>query len=154
MTLLLTIHSLLRWLALFAVLARAGVAAAGLAGNRPWGKLDQALGGAALGIFHTQVLVGLGLLAVSPVFHHAISDMGAAMKDATLRFYAVEHPTMMLLAAVAVTLGHLLARRAATDARRHQIALAGFALAELLVLAAIPWPFRADLGRPWLTLAL
>lgn len=153
-TIVLTLHSIVRWLVVFAVSARLAVALSGVGSGRPWGKLDRALGGATLGITHTQIALGLLLFPLSPTVRTATADMGAAMADPVLRFFTVEHATMMLLAAVAVTVGQVAARRAEGDAKKHRIAAIGFGIALALLLIGVPWPFRGAIARPWITLAL
>jgi cell division protein FtsW (lipid II flippase) len=76
----------------------------------------------------------------------AAGGMKEVMKDAATRFWAVEHITSMILAIVLITIGHIRLKKgakASTTATFYLIAL-------LLILSAIPWPFRADIGRPWL----
>lgn len=147
---LLSLHSIVRWLVVIGVLARLGLAVHGLATERAWGKPDRAVGGAVLGIVHTQVLLGIGLLATSPLVQSAMADMKTAMADPNARFFTVEHTSLMLLAAVGVTVAHIAARRAAGDANKHRIIAIGFGIAVLVVLAAMPWPFREAVARPWL----
>lgn len=151
MTVVLLLHSWLRWLVLLALVGRTGLAGARVATAAPFEKVDRATSGATLGLVHLEIVVGLLLYGLSPLVRGAMTDMGAAMKDPTLRFFTVEHGTLMVIAGVVVTAGVVLARRAADDRRRHLITLAGFGLTLLLVLAMIPWPFRA-VGRPWLML--
>lgn len=67
--------------------------------------------------------------------------MSAVMKDSAARFWAVEHISMMLIAVILITVG----RRAA----KHKKAFWIYFIALLLILAAIPWPFREGIGRPW-----
>lgn len=148
MTVVLLLHSWLRWLVVLALAGRTGLAGARVATGAPFEKLDRATSGATLGLVHLEILVGLLLYGLSPLVRAALGDMGAAMKDPTLRFYTVEHSTVMVLAAVVVTVGVVVARRAAEDRRRHLVSLVGFGLTLLLVLAMIPWPFRA-VGRTW-----
>lgn len=96
----------------------------------------------------TQFVVGLLLYtAVSPVAQLALSNMKVAMKDHALRFWAVEHPTVMVLALVAVHVGRVLARRAPGDATRRRRVLMFTAITLLLVLAGTPWP-GLSYGRP------
>ena len=70
------------------------------------------------------------------------------MKDPYLRFFQMEHPVSMILAIVLITLGHGMAKKAVSDEVKYKKALRYFILALLLILAAVPWPFR-EIGRPW-----
>jgi len=71
------------------------------------------------------------------------------MKDPFLRFFQVEHPISMLLAILFITLGYGMAKKQVEDAVKFKKALRYFILALILILAAVPWPFRGDIiGRP------
>lgn len=56
--------------------------------------------------FHLQFLVGLAMLFIYSGFLSNISEIGVGgiMKNATLRFNYIEHPTSMLIAAVLMTI--------------------------------------------------
>ncbi|MDO4224444.1 MAG: hypothetical protein Q4C75_00945 [Bergeyella zoohelcum] len=59
-------------------------------------------------MFHIQFLVGLGMLFFRSPFLDIIGSqgMGAIMKNSELRFSYIEHPTMMLVAAVLMTIAN------------------------------------------------
>jgi heme A synthase len=96
-----------------------------------------------------QLLLGLLLyFALSPTTAAILKDFGAAMRDATARFWAVEHITMMLAAVVLVHVGRVLGRKATTPTAKRTRLLICFTLATILVLIGTPWPgMRA--GRPF-----
>ena len=86
-------------------------------------------------------------VALSPFTAEAMRDFGAAMKNPGLRFFAVEHVTLMLGAVVLAHVGRVMARKAKTaDAKRMRLLMC-FGLATLLMVLAIPWPGMAS-GRP------
>ncbi len=71
------------------------------------GKKRDNIAGLLLTIFvDIQFLIGIILYAfVSPITRAAFADFGAAMKNADLRFYAVEHITMMIIALIIIHIG-------------------------------------------------
>jgi hypothetical protein len=69
----------------------------------------------------------------------AMADFGAAMKDDSLRFYAVEHISMMLIAVVLVHIGRAKSKKSKTDIEKFRIASIFFLAALVLILAGIPW---------------
>jgi hypothetical protein len=145
-----SLHSLIRWLVLIAAVLAVGRAIAGLVSSRPWGSSDDRVGRFFTIAVDTQMLVGLILYGVlSPITYAAFADMGAAMKNPTLRFYAVEHVVMMVIAIALVHIGSKRVQKAASDAAKHRTAAIFYTLALVLILAAIPWPFR-EVGRPLL----
>ncbi len=95
-----------------------------------------------------QMLLGLLLyLVVSPSMRMIRENFGAAMESSTLRFWAVEHISTMLLAVVLVHVGRVLGRSAKTaQGRRTRLALS-FGLATILMIVATPWPGMIN-GRP------
>lgn len=93
---------------------------------------------------HVQTLIGLVLYFISPKVQH-IEGM---MQNASLRFYGMEHILMMVIAAVLVTIGYSKAKRQEAP-KRYKTLLIFNAIALLIILAAIPWPFRAGLGGSW-----
>jgi len=145
-TIVLAIHSWVRWLALVAGI---GATLAALMGrvqtdNSPadrWGLFLMM----ALDI---QMLLGLMLyLVVSPNMAPILENFGAAMKDPALRFWAVEHISTMFIAVILVHVGRVLARKALSPVAKRTRLLVCFGLATLLMMVGIPWPGRPG-GRP------
>lgn len=135
--LLLLLHSWVRWVAVIGgILAVVTAFSSNDPKNNRWSLIF------TIGL-DVQFLVGLLLLLTSNVF----SNMGETMRDATARFYAVEHPTMMIIALALAHVGRVMARKAATPASARTKSLIFLGLAALLVVAMTPWPFRLD-ARP------
>ncbi len=138
---LLFIHSLLRWALLAAGLNASVRAARGAAKGAAFEKGDRIAGLLFLIFSDLQLLFGLGLyFGVGIYSKTALLDMKHAMKDRVLRFWGVEHLTLMLLAITAVHLGRALSKRAPTDAMKHRRARNYYLAALVLMLAGIPWP--------------
>jgi hypothetical protein len=141
-------HSVLRWVVLFGGLGAVALALKGWLGGGEWGKKNRALGGVFIGSVHLQVVLGLVLYSgLSPLMGTIFKDFGGAMKVASLRFWAVEHITMMILAAVVAHAAHVLSKKAEEDADKFKRAALGFGLALFMIAGAIPWPFREAVGR-------
>jgi hypothetical protein len=68
------------------------------------------------------------------------------MKNKIYRFFWVEHPLMMLLAIVLITIA-----RGKAKALNYKATGWSLFIALLLILAAVPWPFREIVGegRAW-----
>ena len=141
-TTVLVLHSWIRWLALVALVGATLAAARGkVAGTT---SLVDRWGLAAVTALDIQLLLGLLLYFVlSPNMQAILSNFGAAMKDPTTRFWAVEHTSAMLAAVVLVHVGRVLARKAKTPAAKRTRLLVCFGLATVLVILGMPWP-----GRP------
>ena len=112
----------------------------GWLGKQPWKKIDNILGIVFTSLMDLQLLIGLSLyFFLSPVTKMAMSDFGAAMKDDTLRFYAVEHISIMVIAVTLVHVGRAKSKKAKTDVDKFRIASIFFLAALVLILAGIPW---------------
>ena len=146
---ILTVHSYLRYGVLFMVLLVLIRCAAGLIRGSAWDGGDEGLGRWTIRLWDLQFLLGLVLYFVSPVTQFAFANFGAAMGDAQLREFTVEHPLMMLLATAALHVGWIRARKAATDRGKLLRMLIFVAVATVLTLVAIPWE-----GRPLLRTAV
>ena len=69
---------------------------------------------------------------------------GEVMKDSFALFWVVEHITAMILAIVLITIARGKAKTLNFNAAKWL-----YLVALILLLAAIPWPFREGIGRPW-----
>ena len=69
------------------------------------------------------------------------------MSDGILRFFALEHALMMIIAWVLVHMGRTMVKRADTDTRKHKRSIIFFGIALLIILAMIPWPFRSQFSH-------
>lgn len=138
-SLLIALHNTVRWLVLLFALVALLRALKGIDGS-----VDYATGAKrALSIFvmsvHVQFLLGVLLFFISPLTRQAMENMGATMKDPGLRYFVIEHPTLMLLGVIVATVTSVLARRGPDDTVRHRRAAIGIALSLGLILAGIPW---------------
>lgn len=93
---------------------------------------------------HIQLILGFILYFISPKVQFA----SGVMKDSMLRFYTVEHITLMLLAIVLITMGYSKAKREAEKARGHKTVFTYYLIGLILILVSIPWPFRG-FGAGW-----
>lgn len=143
---MLLLHSWLRWAVFAGALLSVVIAVMGLAKKTAPQPPDVKKVRIHAVLFDIQAVLGLVLYgALSPVTHAAFADMGAAMKDANLRFWSVEHLAMMLVAWVCARMGAVFFKRA-TEPKGYRTLLVFSGVSLLCILAAIPWPMRA-IGR-------
>ncbi len=93
---------------------------------------------------HIQLLIGIVLYFKSPKV--LLSDMGTAMKDAMIRFFTVEHFTMMLIAILLITFAYSKAKRSIGNPKGTRIIAILLILAFVFLMAGIPWPPRFGAG--------
>ncbi len=94
---------------------------------------DNKMGTWLLMLTHMQFLLGLILYFVSP----AVIFGANTMKDATVRYWTVEHITIMLLAVVLITVGRVTSKRLTVPADKHKRMFIFNLIALLLILAGI-----------------
>lgn len=136
-------HSGLRWLVLLALLGAILKAFQQRSQNPYPGKDKLVLFG--LIFTHLQIVLGLVLYFISP----KVSFEGEVMANAVQRFYAVEHITGMLLAAVLITVGYSKAKRLAGQQKGWSTVANYYLIGLIIILLSIPWPFREGLGGSW-----
>ena len=119
--------------------------------GKPFTSGDKKIGLFLLISAHTTLLIGLYQWITGPWGLKNIENMGmgAVMKDPVYRFYAIEHMTGMIIAIVLITIGRGVSKKNIPDTVKHRRTFWFFLIALILILASVPWPFRAGIGRPW-----
>jgi uncharacterized membrane protein YozB (DUF420 family) len=144
----LLIHSTLRWVVLVLALVVLARAIRGVAGRREWLPADQSTGAWFTGSLDLQMLLGLVLyFFLSPFTREAFGDVGAAMRNAPLRFIAVEHLVGMIIAIALAHVGRARTKKPGEAQSRHKAAVIFYGLALVVMLLSIPWPGMPG-GRP------
>jgi hypothetical protein len=136
-------HNLMRWVVLaLAVFALVRIFM-GLFGKKEWTDTDRkALSFYAIGM-DIQLVLGLLLyFVVSPFMANILTNMGAAMRDSNLRFFAVEHILVMVVAVVLAHVATITTKRADTSPAKFRRGAIWLTLSVLAVLVAIPWAQR------------
>lgn len=151
-TIVLTLHSLLRWVIVILTVVAVVRAFRGWLGKQDWTAGDDRLGILFSSGVDLQLLIGLVLyIFLSPTTKAAFSDFGSAMSNTVLRYWTVEHILLMIVALALVHVGRATSKRAQAAAKKHRRAAIFFGLATLAILIAIPWPFFSY-GRPLIRL--
>ncbi len=145
---LLAIHNIVRWVVLILGIIVVVRGLLGWFGKREWSTLDRKLGVYFTSSIDVQLLVGLILYVfLSPLTTSAFRDFGAVMSNDGLRFFAVEHAVIMLLAVVFAHLGGVYSKRASASKDKYKMAAIWYGLALIAVLLGMPWmrPFLPGL---------
>jgi hypothetical protein len=93
---------------------------------------------------HSQLLLGLILYFVSPL---VIFD-GASMKNAVVRYWLVEHITMMLIAVVLITMARVTAKKMTDAVAKHKRLFIFNLIALIFIVAAIAMSGRGFFSFP------
>lgn len=147
-SILLTIHSLFRWLVLVSLLYTLFRAYRGWLSGKSFSRLDNSLRVLTLSIAHIQLSLGIWLYFISPLTLHFLENFKGAVHERQLRFFGMEHSTSMLLAVILITIGTSLAKRKPTDHQKFKTLAIWLTVALLMICASIPWEFSPLVSRP------
>ncbi|XZF15538.1 hypothetical protein ACTHGU_05335 [Chitinophagaceae bacterium MMS25-I14] len=147
---LLAAHSLFRWLVLISLVYTLFRAFRGLATNKKFSAFDNMIRHTSATIAHIQLLLGITLYYISPVIRYFLSHYSEAVEDRPVRFFGMEHSTMMLTAVILITIGSFRAKRRPTDKQKFRTIAIWYSIALLIILINIPWPFSPFSARPWI----
>ena len=137
---LLSLHNIIRWVVL--VIGILLVVRSFLGWIKKWDyqERDQKLTPFFAGVFDLQILLGIILFFTKGWGGVLMNAPAEVMKTASLRFFAVEHWLLMIVAAVLVHMGSAQVKKATASLNKYKHAAIWFTIAILLVLASIPWP--------------
>jgi len=135
------LHSYLRWFVLgFAVLVL--VRSAGWRKKTEWSASDERTHKVFVGLVDTQLLLGLLLyFLLSPITRAFFASVGASMKVTELRFFGIEHITVMLVAVVIAHVGRIRSKRKSDPKERHKSVFRMTVATLVFMFAGVPWPF-------------
>lgn len=138
------IHSILRWVVLLAALYAIFRAFGGMQQQKQFTKSDNSAGMIFTSVVDLQLVLGLILYFTGGLGYKNIqaNGMSFVMKDGYARFFAVEHIAMMLIAVIVIHIGRAKSKRAFNDQVQHKSAFWYYLIGLIIILAAIPWPFR------------
>jgi hypothetical protein len=146
--LLLALHSLVRWLVLLSLLLAIVRAYHGWFTGRKFSKTDHRVRVAAVTIAHTQVFIGIWLYIISPLVAVFMQHFKQMVHDRHIRFFGMEHITMMLIAIILLTIGSAKTKRKSTDTQQFKCMAIWFTIALLIIFLSIPWSFSPFTSRP------
>ena len=145
---LLALHSLVRWLVLVSLLYSIFVAYRGWLLKKPYTKADGAVRSITTTIAHTQLVIGVWLYCISPVVSYFLHNFGKAVHERQIRFFGMEHISMMAIAITVLTVGSAKVKRKPTDQQKFKTIAVWFTVALLIILTSIPWSLSPLTARP------
>jgi hypothetical protein len=138
-TAILHFHSGLRWLVLLSGLVLVSGCIVGRTRNLPFRSMGRSLSVIYVSLMDLQFLAGLTLYFASPIVRSFWNNPSEGMKTHDLRFFAMEHTTLMIAALALAHIGAARSRRATGDSAAYGTALKWGSASLLLILAGIPW---------------
>jgi heme A synthase len=145
---LLALHSLTRWLVLAGMIVTLFLAYRGWLLKKPFSKIDDIARIASAAVAHVQLVLGIILYFISPIVSYFLHNFSTAVHDRAIRFFGMEHVTMMLIAITLVTIGSAKAKRKTTDREKFKTLAIWYTIALLLIFSSIPWSFSPLISRP------
>jgi hypothetical protein len=128
---ILSLHSIVRYFILIMLIVVIVQSLLGMVNKKQYGSMDNRLGLFLFILTHTQLLIGIILYFISP----AVQFSGAAMKEASTRYWLVEHNTAMIIAIILISVARISSKKLVNDADKHKrmFILNTIALAVILV---------------------
>ena len=134
------LHSGWAYIALLVLIVAVVNAAMGFFSDKEFKEKDLRIPLFTLIVFHLQLIIGLiGYYTSNYYDTMRTVGMGEVMKQPELRLMLVEHPIMMILAIILITMGFSKHKKQQTDKGRFKTILLYYGIALILVLSRIPW---------------
>lgn len=147
-SMLLALHSVVRWFVLLSLLCSIYRAYIGYTKNRTFSKTDNGFRHWTATIAHIQLMIGMILYTQSPIVNYFWKNTKTALQNLELMFYGFIHIALMLTAIAVLTIGSALAKRKFEDKEKFKTMLVWFFITLILILIAIPWTFSPLSSRP------
>ena len=132
------IHSYWAYLVLAILILAVLNSVTGVTSKREFKDKDLRLSLFTLIFAHIQLLIGLGVYFSSNAYKILKSE-GIKNIDAQTRLLAVEHPFVMILAIILITMGWSKHKKKESDTAKFKTIAIFYGLALVLVLSRIPW---------------
>lgn len=127
------LHSGFRYIVFLLVVIAIIQSLLGWLGRKPYTETNRKINLFALISVHTQLLIGIVLLFVSPLVHFDSSTM----KDSVTRYFSVEHWVGMVIAIVLITIGHSKSKKVILPESRHRAIAIFYIIAFIVIVGTI-----------------
>lgn len=127
------LHSGFRYIVFLLVLVAIIQSLLGWLGQKPYTETNRKINLFALISAHTQLLIGIVLLFVSPLVHFNSSTM----KDSVTRYFSVEHWVGMVIAIVLITIGHSKSKKIILPESKHRTIAIFYIIAFIVIVGTI-----------------
>ena len=151
-SILLTLHSFVRWLVLASLLFTIYKSYQGWFSGKPFTNFDNFIRHSTATISHVQLLIGLLLYYVSPIVSYFFQNFSEAVHNREIRFFGMEHSLMMFIAISVISGGSSIAKRKVKDAEKFKTLAIWYTIALFIIFFSIPWGFSPLVSRPYFRL--
>ena len=140
-------HSLLAWLLLVLLLLSVILGIVKSTGSGRFRNPLKLLFLFTMILAHLQVVLGVVLYFSSPKV--VFSEL--TMSEALFRFFTLEHPLIMIIAAILITIGYSRAKKATTSKKAFKSIYIYYLIGFALILLRFPWKYLSGIGAGWFT---
>ena len=144
----LSLHSLFRWVVLVFLLVAIIDGYVGWKVKKAFTRPHHFLRITTLTVSHIQLLLGLYLYVLSPITQYFLNNFSESIHERQLRFFGMEHSSVMLVAISVLTIGSIKSKRRENDESKFKTMFIWCSIALLLILTSIPWEFSPLISRP------
>jgi len=100
-------------------------------------------------IAHVQLNVGVWLYFISPIVSYFLENFKEAVHMREIRFFGMEHVTMMSIAIILLTIGSIKVKKKLTDQEKFKTMLIWYSIVLVIIFLSIPWKFSPFTARPY-----
>ena len=135
------LHSYWAYLVLLVLILATGNALIKFFGDKEFDAKDFRISLFALITMHIQLLLGIILFFTKDYFStiEQVGGMGAVMKNDDLRMKIIEHPILMIVAVILITVGYSKHKKKLTSKPKFKLLSIFYTIALACVLYMIPW---------------
>lgn len=135
------LHSGLAYLVVLLLIISIVNSLLGLTGKRNFKDRDLRIPLFTLILSHIQLLVGIGIFFVSPLvqWFNERKEVGDIMKNSTDRLFSLEHPLMMIIGIIFITIGFSKHKKVESDSGKFKTLFIFYSIGLILILGRIPW---------------
>ena len=135
---LLHLHRTIAYAALILIFLAMIKSLYGFLNGKEFTEGDRKLGLFSMIAAHLQLTIGL-ILLVMAFATSKFGDMASIMKNADLRFLAIEHPITMIIGVGLITVGYIKAKKGVDSKVRFKSMALFFILGLAAILSRVPW---------------
>lgn len=128
------LHSTLAVVLLLALIISIVITLVNYLGNKPYNRKIALIGFISA---HLQLLIGFIIYFTSPLGFQSISAEN--MKISLSRLYFLEHPLLMAIAIILITIGYSKAKKTPDAKQANKKVLIFYTIGLILILSRIPW---------------
>mgnify|MGYP003576788037 CR=1 FL=1 len=147
--LLLIIHSWFRWLVLASLVYAIYKSCSGWFNRQPFTPFDNSVRHVTATLLHVQFVIGIVLYFISPVVDYFLHNFGTAIHERDIRFFGMEHVTMMFIAVAVISAGSMKARRIEINVSKFKTMAIWYSIGLVIIFLSIPWEFSPFTSRPY-----